>query len=164
MKTWKHAARDALVPGTAACLASTAALMASGDARTGHPLAPTNAVSHWLWGDKAMHRDRLSWRYTGVGYLTHHVSSVLWATLYEKLFGGRHARDGALSTLAGAAAITALAYVVDYRFTPKRLMPGYERRVSHRSLLAVYVAFAAGLALGGALLATRTRATGTRAY
>jgi hypothetical protein len=41
---------------------------------------------------------------------------------------------------------------VDYRLTPRRLMPGYERRLSQPSLLAVYAAFAAGLALGDALL------------
>jgi hypothetical protein len=41
---------------------------------------------------------------------------------------------------------------VDYRLTPRRFMPGYERRLSRRSLGAVYAAFGAGLALGGALL------------
>jgi hypothetical protein len=49
-------------------------------------------------------------------------------------------------------AVAAVAYFVDYRLTPRRLMPGYERRISGRSLLAVYASLAAGLALGGALL------------
>jgi hypothetical protein len=157
MKTWTESARDALVPGTAAAVTSTAALMASGAAWTGHAFAPTNAVSHWLWGDEAMRRNRPSWRYTGVGYVTHHLSAVLWAVLYEKLFGRRHGRDGALASLAEAATVSAIAYVVDYRFTPDRLKPGYERRVPFPSLLAVYVALAAGFALGGAVLGMRRR-------
>jgi hypothetical protein len=158
-KTWRESARDALVPGTTAAVTSTAALMASGEAWTGSPFAPTNAVSHWLWGDEAARRNRLSWRYTGTGYATHHLAAVLWATLYEKLFGRRHGRDAALASLAEAATIAAVAYVVDYHFTPRRLMPGYERRVPRRSLLAMYVALGAGFALGGALLGLRERRT-----
>jgi len=73
----------------------------------------------------------------------------LW---YEKLFGERRRDASALAALGDAAAIAALAYFVDYRLTPRRLMPGYERRLPGRSLFAVYAAFAAGLALGGALL------------
>ncbi len=44
-----------------------------------------------------------------------------------------------------AVMITATAYVVDFNVIPKRLAPGFERRLSRRSLLMVYVAFALGL-------------------
>jgi hypothetical protein len=54
-------------------------------------------------------------------------------------------------------AVAALAYFVDYRLTPRRLTPGYERRLSGRALLAVYASLAAGLALGGLLQAARRR-------
>ncbi|ESJ25561.1 hypothetical protein B551_0203050, partial [Cupriavidus sp. HPC(L)] len=46
--------------------------------------------------------------------------------------------------LAGLA-VAAAACVVDLRLTPKRLTPGFERRLSPWSLALVYVAF--GLAL-----------------
>jgi hypothetical protein len=152
MKTWTSALRDALVSGSSASIASTAVLAAAGQAETGHPFAPTNAISHWFWGQRATRRNRPSWRYTALGYVTHHAASVFWATLYEKLFGERRAHASAAAALAQAGAVAALACFVDYRLTPARLMPGYEQRVSRRSLAAVYVAFAAGLALGGALL------------
>jgi hypothetical protein len=88
-----------------------------------------------------------------LGYLTHHAASLFWAAIYEKLFGERRAHKPAVRALGEAAAVAALACFVDYRLTPQRLMPGYERRLSRRSLAAVYAAFGAGLALGGALLA-----------
>jgi hypothetical protein len=158
MNDWKSAARDALVSGSAASVMSTAALMALGDAELGRPLAPTNAVSHWFFGAAATRADRFSFRHTVVGYVTHHVASLFWALCHERLFGGASAaRKGPVPALAGAAATAALACFVDYRLTPRRLMPGYERRLSRRSLFAVYAAFGAGLAFGGALLALRPR-------
>jgi hypothetical protein len=153
MKPWKDVARDALVSGSAASVMSTAVLMTCGEAETGHPLAPTNAVSHWYWGERAKRADRFSWRHTVLGFVTHHGASVFWALLYERLFGARRIDAPPARAMADAAAVAALACFVDYRLTPRRLMPGYEARLSRRSLLAVYVAFAAGLALGGAALA-----------
>jgi hypothetical protein len=152
MKPWRHALRDALVSGTSASVTSTAVLMACGAREAGHPLAPTNAISHWYWGDRATRRDRFSWRHTVLGYATHHGASVFWAFFYEMLFGTRRAEKAATVALTEAAAIAGLACFVDYRLTPRRFMPGYERRLSRRSLGAVYAAFGAGLALGGALL------------
>jgi hypothetical protein len=158
MSDWKTAARDALVSGSMASVTSTAALMVCGEARLGRPFAPTNAVSHWFWGAPATRADRFSLRHTVVGYLTHHAASVFWALWHEKLFGSaKVARRTPALALGDAAATAAFAYVVDYRLTPRRLMPGYERRLSRRSLFAVYTAFAAGLALGGALLALSGR-------
>jgi hypothetical protein len=153
MKPWKDALRDAVVTGTAASLASTAALAVCGVAEIDRPFAPTNAVSHWYWGDRATRKDRFSIRHTVLGYLTHNAASILWAVWYEKLFGARRAGQQPVAALGDAAAIAALAYFVDYRLTPRRLMPGFEQRLSRRSLFAVYACFGAGLALGGALLA-----------
>jgi hypothetical protein len=53
-----------------------------------------------------------------------------------------------------AAATSVLACFVDYRLTPDRLTPGFEKRLSRRSLFVVYALFAAGLA-AGTLLQTR---------
>ena len=51
-----------------------------------------------------------------------------------------------MAVLAPAAVITTTAYAVDFHFTPQRLTPGFEHRLSKRSLLTVYAAFALGLA------------------
>jgi len=47
-----------------------------------------------------------------------------------------------------------VAALVDLRLVPERLTPGFERRLSRRSLAWTYVGFGAGLALAG-LLAQR---------
>ena len=153
MNAWGVALRDAVVSGSAAAITSTAVLAASGAAESGHPLAPTNAISHWCFGAIATRRNAFSWRHTVLGYVTHHAASIFWATLYERLFGARRGRKPALLALAEGEAVAALACFVDYRLTPRRLTPGFEHRLHRRSLAAVYAAYGAGLALGGALLA-----------
>lgn len=146
MRTWKEAFRDGLVSGTAASAASATALTVCGRLEGSGPAAPTNAISHWLWGERAMLVNRATARHTLAGYAIHHGASIFWATLYEKfLAGGRKARPAAeVAAAAGAAA--GIACFVDYRLTPRRLRPGFEKRLSRASLLAVYGAFAAGLA------------------
>jgi len=153
MKSWSQAARDALVSGSVASATSTAVLAACGLAEAGSPYAPTNAVSHWYFGDRAAREDAPSWTYTATGLVTHHAASVFWAIFYEKLGGPRRARNPPLQNLGEAALVSAVACFVDYRLTPRRLMPGYEQRIGRPALAAVYASFAAGLALGGAWLA-----------
>lgn len=148
MESWKTAMQRALVSGSSASLLSSAALAALGKAETGSPTAPTNAISHWIWGDQAARRDAPSLRYTATGYAIHHVSASFWALLFEKLMGDKLARAGPARTLAAAGATSAVACFVDYRLTPARLRPGYEQRLSTPSLAVVYGAFALGLALG----------------
>jgi len=146
MKPWRRAAHDAVVSGSFASVLSTAALAASGEREAGSPFAPTNAISHWYWGEKAAHRDRASLKYTVFGYATHHTASIFWATLFERWFGERASRS-ATHALVGGASVSALACFVDYQLTPQRLRPGYEKRLSRRALAVVYGAFGLGLAL-----------------
>jgi hypothetical protein len=143
--SWKQAFDRGWLSGTCASILSTLALAARGRSETGSALAPINAVSHWYWGDHATQIDQANVKYTVPGYLTHHASSIFWAVLFEKVFGG--AMRGRLGpTLAMSAATAAVACFVDYQMTPKRLTPGFEHRLSKASLLVVYAAFAAGLA------------------
>lgn len=114
----------------------------------GHLFSGTNAVSHWLWGDKALRQDAPTWKYTLIGYGIHHASSMFWATLLEQAAGKVLARRSAKTTLAVSAAASAVACFVDYRLTPRRLRPGFEERVSRGSLALVYAAFGIGLAAG----------------
>ena len=50
--------------------------------------------------------------------------------------------------LAASAAASAVACFTDYQLTPKRLPPGYEKRLSRPALALVYGTFAVGLAAG----------------
>lgn len=155
-KSWPEAMRDGAVSGSLASLASTAALAASGEKETGTPYAPTNAVSHWFWGERAAHQDDLSARYTLLGYSIHHASATLWAVIYEKFFGRIAERKSVVPALAAGAAVAGIACFVDYKMTPQRLQPGFEKRLSSRSLLLVYGVFGLALAARG-LAASRPR-------
>lgn len=146
MKNWKQAVHDGAVSGASASIVSTLALAASGQRENGSIFAPTNAISHWLWGNRAARQNAPTARYTATGYLIHHASATFWAVLYEKWFG-KQAVEKPLPVLGKAAVMAGVACFVDYQMTPQRLHPGYEMRLSKTALFAVYAAFGLGLAL-----------------
>lgn len=148
---WSAALRTGLIAGAFASVASTAALAWRGMRDAGSPLAPTNAVSHWLWGREAYGARTPSWRHTALGYATHHASAVFWATLYAWLHANRRPARSTAETLAGAGAMAAAACAIDYTVTPKRLRPGFEQHLSKQSMTWVYAALAVGLAVGCAV-------------
>jgi len=154
MENWKIALRRGLVSGTTASLLSSAALAAFGKRETGSMFAPTNAISHWIWGDKAARRDGPTLRYTLVGYLIHHASATFWAVLFERFAGEKLDGKSVALTVEAATAASAVACFTDYQLTPPRLRPGYEKRLSVPALAVVYGAFGLGLA-AGALLSRR---------
>ncbi|WP_229445451.1 hypothetical protein [Massilia sp. Leaf139] len=141
-----------LVGGAASSIVSTAALAMLGRTEAGSAYAPTNAVSHWIWGDEAAEHDGFSLKYTITGYAIHHISATFWSVLFEKLVGEKLDRKDLRVTLAASAATSAIACFADYKLTPERLKPGYEKRLSKKSLAGVYAAFAVGLALGAIVL------------
>jgi hypothetical protein len=140
--------RHILLEGGLAGLLSTAVLAWGGRRDSGHAAAALNAPSHWLWGEEALRSERPDMRHTGLGQVIHHASSLLWAAAYGSL-QQRRRRPTPLNALADAAAVTALAAVVDLKLTPQRFTPGFERRLSRPGLFLVYAAFGLGLALGG---------------
>jgi len=146
MKTWKQSMRDGLLPGNLAGLLSTAVLLLRGRSEIGKPLAPLNAPSHWVWGDRALQQDGRSLRYTALGLLIHQASALMWGVLYERFVA--RPRPTATLALRDAAVATAAAATVDFLLTPKRFTPGFERRLSKPSLVLVYAGFAIGVALG----------------
>jgi hypothetical protein len=152
MADWTTSLQRGLVGGAASSIVSTAALALLGRTEAGSAYAPTNAVSHWIWGDEAAEHDGFSLKYTITGYAIHHLSSTFWAVLFEKLAGEKLDRKDVRVTLATSAATSALACFVDYKLTPERLKPGYEKRLSKKSLAGVYAAFAIGMALGALAL------------
>jgi hypothetical protein len=137
---------DAWVSGSAASIASTICLLLAGKAELNRLAAPINGPSQWIWGRHAPYENRFSLQYTIVGYLIHHAASVFWAILYEKLRQRMAGADAATAAIVPAAATTTAAYIVDFHFTPKRLTPGFEHRLSKGNLLMVYGSFAIGLA------------------
>lgn len=143
--------RDVVRSGSIASLLSTLAVSFCSRSRVGSAAAGTNAASQWVWYPRARFARAPSWRHTGVGYVIHHVSSLLWASGYEAT-RPIHASTGGRAVRA--AGIAALAYVVDYHLVPRRLSPGFEHKVGSAGMVAVYGAFAAGLVLS-TRLATR---------
>jgi hypothetical protein len=151
MDNWNIALKRGLVSGTTASVLSTAALALLGKQGTGSPYAATNAISHWIWGDKAARHDSPSLRYTVMGYVIHHASATFWAVLFERYCGKLLDRKDLPTTVATATAASAVACFTDYQLTPKRLHPGYEKRLSRPALAVVYGAFGLGLAAGAML-------------
>ena len=151
MENWNTALQRGLVSGTAASVLSTVALAALGKKEVGSPYAPTNAVSHWIYGDKAARHTGPSLRYTVPGYVIHHLSATFWSVLFERFAGKYLDRTSPVGTLNASAATAAFACFADYQLTPRRLHPGYEKHLSKPSLAIVYAGFALGLAAGAAL-------------
>lgn len=153
-ENWKTSLQRGAVSGATASLLSTAALAALGKAGTGSMFAPTNAVSHWIWGDRAAGHDEPSMRYTLPGFIIHHLSATFWAVLFERFMGPKLDRKDPVTTVGAALGTSAVACFTDYQLTPRRLEPGYEKRLSKPALALVYAAFGLGLA-GGAMLCRR---------
>lgn len=145
-----------LVAGSAAAVASTLVLSACGWIENRNAVAPNNGPSQWLYGRQAASRRRFSARHTLPAYAIHHASALLWSGVHQGLFARQGRRQSLARRLAQGMATAALACFVDYRLTPKRFQPGFERHLSRKSLSAAYAAF--GLALGaGTHLLTHDR-------
>lgn len=156
MKPTTSLLKRATLSGTFASLASTLALLYGGVRDCRSAIAPVNAVSHWIWKDKAIRQQRPSMRYSAAGYLIHHAASIFWALTYERLLTSRAPEPVRTEIAVSAVTVAAVACVVDLRCTPERLTPGFERRLENKSLVIVYTAFAIGLALHS-LLSARDR-------
>lgn len=129
-----------------------------GRAERGSAMAPVNAPSHWLLGERALQQTRPSWRYTATGALIHHASAAMWGGIFNRIIGRQGVAAQPAKLAASAAAMTAVAALVDFKLVPERLTPGFQHHLSRKSLVLTYGAFAAGLAL--AAWATRNQASG----
>ncbi len=148
--------KRAVISGTLSGLATATAASVQGKRETGSYYAPLNATSHIIWGDKAALQDTPSLKYTLTGFLLNHGSTIFWALFYEKLLGRRRAerdRGEGLSAptpvaepILYAATVTTAAYIIDYHLIPKRFTPGFEKRLSAKSLATIFVTLAIGLA------------------
>lgn len=158
MSEWKTVLAQGALAGSLASVLSTAVLALAGRREAGSAAAPINAVSHWYWGDEALHCQRTDLTHTAVGYLTHHGAATFWALAYAALSRNRPALRTTPGVLLGAVATSATACLVDYQFTPERFTPGFEHRLSSEAMAAVYAAFAVGLGAGALALRDHYRA------
>lgn len=154
-QTWGNAIRNAVPTGTLAATLVALTAGSLGKLESGRAIAPINAISHILWGDHAARRVKPSLKYTGTGLALNEVASIFWSVIYEKFFGRAARRGNVAKALAGGAVVAAAAYVTDYHLVPKRLTPGFEKRLSRRALFGVYAAMA--LSLGAGALLTKKR-------
>jgi hypothetical protein len=157
MSSWKQTFRDGALAGSLASILSAAVLVAAGQRRSRDPAAPVNAISHWVWGDSALRKDKPTLRHTAVGYFIHHAASLFWSTLHMRAWGRPAVPHDAGTVAAQAAATAAVACFVDYKLTPHRFTPGFEHRLTRGQLAAVYALFAVGLAIGSYRGAARAR-------
>ena len=132
--------------GAIAAVLSSVVVAACSACEARAPLAGVNAASQWFWGRRAKRHVGPSWRYTAVGYLVHHFSSLLWAGIYEAWCVRRPAPPRV--SAARAAVVATAACVVDYTIIPRRFRPGFERHIGPASIAVVYVAFGMGLFAG----------------
>jgi hypothetical protein len=166
-------------------LATAVVATLAGKRETGSYAAALNATSHIIWGDRAGKQNVPSLKYTLTGFLLDYASAIFWAVLYEKLFGrapvhrGRTIdlqkvrsptplRGGSLQQvpltkrILGAGAVTAVAYITDYHLIPKRFTPGFEKRLSGKSLAAIFVALGTGLVARDVIEAAKTESGGDK--
>lgn len=138
---------DTAAAGVAATAATTATILLLGYRRDQTAWAPLNAVGHIAFGDEAARHTEFSARYTATGAALNSAAVLSWAAVYSgaMLLLPRKTWPAAVATGAGVAA---LAYVVDYHVMPRRLTPGFEKRLSGQSMFAIYSTLAAGLAAG----------------
>jgi hypothetical protein len=147
----------AVLIGSVANLCVVAALGTLGRREGRSALAPINATSHVLHGDRAGRVDRLDASHTGVGALVNHGAAIFWALPFTWWLAQGRDRPAA-QIAAGAAATAAVAGAVDYGLIPRRLTPGWELVLPPRGVVATFGALALGLAVG----AVATRGLGRR--
>jgi hypothetical protein len=143
--------------GFVATIGTTLMTAACGQAENGKAAAPINAISHIAWGDEAARQDDLSMKYTATGLGLNAAAMGAWAGIYEAAFGKLIDKQDVVGTLLGGAAVSAAAYVIDYYVVPKRFTPGFEKRLSGRSMFAIYTALALSLGFGRFLVESARR-------
>ena len=150
----------AWVSGSSASVLSALTAAWCGKRERNSAASGLNGPSQWIWGERAARTRRASLEHTLLGYLIHHGTSTLWAFCYERLFS-KPSHKSTLRILAEAATLTAAAYVVDYKLTPRRLRPGFEKHVGPGAMFTIYTSFCLGLAATTLLRRARRESRGT---
>ncbi len=130
-----------------ASIATTAAVAVCGQVEDGNGIAPLNAISHIIWGESAARETAATIDHTLAGVGLNTAAITAWSAVYELRFG-RAARKGEVAAaVVGGISTAGLAYFTDYYVVPKRLTPGFEKRLSAVSTFVVYSTLAFTLPL-----------------
>lgn len=140
--------KNAAVPALLATAATTAAVVLLSRTNGGSFASGLNAISHMLWGEDAARHDEADVKHTLTGAALNAAAVSGWAALEEAAVQKANIPRKGLPMLLTSAAVSAAAYVTDYFLVPKRLTPGFEKRLSPQSMFVVYAALAGALALG----------------
>ncbi|MBV9863750.1 MAG: hypothetical protein JO316_00220 [Abitibacteriaceae bacterium] len=151
MKSWKQALINSLLIGKMAGVTTAVAAAVCGQVENGSAIAPINAISHIVHGDKAAQNHELSLKYTMTGLALNSAANSIWAALYEIGFGEAAEQGNVPVSLLGGAIISSVAYITDYHLVPPRFTPGFEKHLSSRSLFIIYAVLALSLVIGGLL-------------
>lgn len=143
--------RDAFWSGGWTAATTTAAIATAGKIEDDNALAPLNAVSHMAWGEEAAKQETFSAKYTLLGLTLNKWAQIGWAGMFEVLRRPLSKKNRVAGALGAATITAATAYVVDYHVVPKRLTPGFEDRLSCRSMAAIYGVMALTLAVSALL-------------
>lgn len=139
--------RYILCCGAGAAVGAVAAIMTLAKAEGKPVLAPVNASSHWLWGDKAGQQTQADLEHTGLGGATNIAAGLMWGGLL-----GAHlqrTRPGPVGMVRDGAVLGAIAGLLDYGLLPRRLSPGWELVLSGRSVVLAMAGMATGAVIGG---------------
>ena len=136
--------RRVLASGAVASLTSALAAAVCSRIENRHASRAMNAVAHIYDGGAPPTGDGGGRRNTLLGFAIHTAAPVWWALFFESL-PEKHRRG------PGAAAVSGIAYVVDYHVVRRRFRPGFEAHLSAASLFGVYGGLAAGFALAARL-------------
>ncbi|WP_308720997.1 hypothetical protein [Komagataeibacter xylinus] len=104
-----------------------------------------NCTAHWLYGDKAAHMNQPGTRAALVGLATNTAATLFWSWLYDRALGSQ---PRLMRRLVVTAALGPVAYMVDYKATPKRFTPGWELVMAPRRMALVYLSMVIGMAVG----------------
>jgi hypothetical protein len=144
----------AIAGGSLAGVATIATIALCGRRETRSAAAPINATSHILWGDAAGRTNAVDLEHTLPGVLINTAAGMFWALVHELVLARLARRDRAAAATSGAV-VAALAYVVDYHLIPRRLSPGWELRLSRRSVALGFIALGASLSIAQLVRARR---------
>lgn len=139
---------DTMTTGAVVATATTAAAALLGRLESGSAVAPINAVSHIIVGDEEDTGERMDATHTLAGVGLNAMAVTGWAAVHE-LFMPRTGKPTVQRALLAGTATAALAYITDYHVMPKRLTPGFEKRLSRPALFAVFATLAISLAAAG---------------
>jgi hypothetical protein len=136
-----------IITSSVASAATAAALMLLARREQRGALAPLNASSHWVYGDRAA-RPRADVGRTGLGIATHHLAVMFWSAVMEIALGRKRRTLPQLAL--GGALTAAFAAAFDYLVVPRRLSPGWELALTRKAMTGAFTAMAIGLAAGAA--------------